>query len=510
MTDSIAILRRRANPQDQALLDELANSRAQYSVLSLRGPGKEGIEKHEADLNKLAEKIELLENRISSRSAEFKTTIQPITLDAVQKLIPNDATLIEYVAYRPFAAKTKKYSSPHYAVYILFNRGEPLFADLGEMATINKAISEMRKILPNRQSSIDKEVKPAARMLDELVMRPVRKLIGDKRRLLIAPDGELNLIPFDALVDENGKYMTESYEISYLTSGRDLLRLQNGITNQQPPMVLANPDFGDKQDTADQRRIKLALPTREETEAEAGALDFSRFYFSPLPATAKEAQLLSELYPQAHIYTQAQASKAKLEKVNAPEFLHIATHGFFIDEDLFKDDADKVAAKRILIQEQDSSGRDLSLGQRSVKLINPLLRSGLGLAGANLKNDNNDGILTALEATGLNLWGTKLVVLSACDTGVGEVKNGDGVYGLRRALVLAGSETQMMSLWPVSDNGTRELMTSYYGNLKAGMGRSAALRDVQLKMIADPKRAHPFYWASFIQSGEWANLAGQR
>jgi CHAT domain-containing protein len=146
----------------------------------------------------------------------------------------------------------------------------------------------------------------------------------------------------------------------------------------------------------------------------------------------------------------------------------------------------------------------------TLKKINPLLRSGLGLAGANLKSENNDGILTALEAAGLNLWGTKLVVLSACDTGVGEVKNGDGVYGLRRALVLAGSETQMMSLWPVSDIGTRELMTSFYRNLKAGMGRSAALRDVQLKMIADPKRAHPFYWASFILSGEWANLDGKR
>jgi CHAT domain-containing protein len=162
------------------------------------------------------------------------------------------------------------------------------------------------------------------------------------------------------------------------------------------------------------------------------------------------------------------------------------------------------------MQEQNNNARNLALNQSSINLINPLLRSGLGLAGANIKSENNDGILTALEAAGLNLWATKLVVLSACDAGIGEVKNGDGVYGLRRALVLAGSETQVMSLWPVSDLGTKELMMGFYRNLKAGMGRSGALRDVQLRMIADPKREHPFYWASFILSGEWANLEGKR
>lgn len=101
-------------------------------------------------------------------------------------------------------------------------------------------------------------------------------------------------------------------------------------------------------------------------------------------------------------------------------------------------------------------------------------------------------------------------MLSACDTGVGEVKNGEGVYGLRRAFVLAGSETQVMSLWPVSDQGTRELMVDYYKGLQQGAGRSAALRQVQLRMLKNPARRHPYYWASFIPSGEWANLDGQR
>ena len=101
-------------------------------------------------------------------------------------------------------------------------------------------------------------------------------------------------------------------------------------------------------------------------------------------------------------------------------------------------------------------------------------------------------------------------MLSACDTGLGEVKNGEGVYGLRRAFTLAGAESQVMSLWSVSDYATRELMTDYYKNLKQGMGRGAALRKVQLEMLKKNNRQHPFYWAAFIQSGEWANLDGKR
>ncbi len=140
-----------------------------------------------------------------------------------------------------------------------------------------------------------------------------------------------------------------------------------------------------------------------------------------------------------------------------------------------------------------------------------MLRSGLALAGANLIDGlDDDGILTALEASGLNLWGTELVTLSACDTGLGEVRDGEGVYGLRRAFVLAGAETLVMSLWPVSDSMSRETMERYYAALKAGVGRGDALRQAKLSMLKREGRRHPFFWASFIQSGEWASLAGTR
>ena len=142
---------------------------------------------------------------------------------------------------------------------------------------------------------------------------------------------------------------------------------------------------------------------------------------------------------------------------------------------------------------------------------NPLLRSGLALSGANLhKSGDENGILTALQASSLNLWGTKLVTLSACDTGIGEVKDGEGVYGLRRAFFLAGTQSLVMSLWPVSDAVTREMMVDYYTGLKRGLGRGEALRQAELAMLKRKGRQHPFYWASFIESGEWANLDGKR
>jgi CHAT domain-containing protein len=139
---------------------------------------------------------------------------------------------------------------------------------------------------------------------------------------------------------------------------------------------------------------------------------------------------------------------------------------------------------------------------------NPLLRSGLALAGANRRQSDagEDGVLTALEASGLDLWGTKLVVLSACETGVGDVRNGDGVHGLRRALVLAGAESQLMSLWQVDDAATKELMVEYYKRLQAGEGRAEALRQVQLKMLKSADWNHPYFWASFIPLGQWAGM----
>src|SRR5262249_1409523 len=173
-----------------------------------------------------------------------------------------------------------------------------------------------------------------------------------------------------------------------------------------------------------------------------------------------------------------QATETALKQISGPSILHIATHGFFLKD--IESGADR------------ARGMGLSLTDAATisnLTYNSLLRSGLALAGANeRRTGDDDGILTALEVAGLDLYGTKLVVLSACNTGVGEVNRSEGVYGLRRALALAGAETQVMSLWPVSDRGTRDLMIDYYRAMTRGEGRSEALRRVELRMLRSKER----------------------
>ena len=517
--DSIGGLRRRLNPQDRALLDQLTDSRSRLATLVLRGPGKTDPAQHQAEIRRLEEQAEKLEAQISTRSAEFRVQSQPVTLESVQAAIPPGAALVEFVSYYPFNTKKNKLGSRSYVAYVLSHQGEPAWVDLGEAAEIDKGVNELRAVLRKDEdkplSDIEREVKPKARLLDQKIMQPVRKLLGDKRQLLLSPDGALNLIPFAALVDEQGKYLIESYSLTYLTTGRDLLRLQTRMESKQGATVFANPDFGGDQTAGSRRAIVVkTLPRNNNTSptTENGApqntsqaIDFSQAYFPALPGTAEEAQALKTIFPAAKVWTGRQATKSELKQVNAPAFLHIATHGFFLDDVVVS--AAEAKSRGLLIRTNQPG----EITAPEFRVEDPLLRSGLAFAGANLHGGgDDDGILTAKEAAGLNLWGTKLVVLSACDTGVGEVKNGEGIYGLRRALVLAGSQTQVMSLWPVSDEGTRDLMIGYYKGLQASAGRSEALRQVQLKMLASGSRKHPYYWASFIQSGEWANLDGKR
>lgn len=499
MSASLSALRQRSGPEDQKLLDRLNNVTERLANLVLNVPQKVSTSDRLEQIKSLEEEREGLEANISQHSAGFYERSQPVTLDRIQSLIPKDAALLEFAVYRPFDPKardnSRAYGAPRYVVYVLRSEGQVRWQELGDAADIEKAVDQLRRALRDPQR---RDAQVVARAVDERVMRPVRALLGDGvTQLLISPDGELNLIPFAALMDEQGHYLIERYACTYLTSGRDLLRLQVVRESRGQPLIVANPLFGmpDTEQLANATRRAVAPGGKRRSVT--NARDLSEVYFAPLNGTAQEASSIQKLFPEAHLLSGPQATKAAVAQAIAPRILHIATHGFFLED-----------AVESPAQNSPTSTRQASVSAASE---NPLLRSGLALAGANLRaQGKDDGILTALEATGLNLWGTKLVVLSACDTGLGEVRNGEGVYGLRRAFVLAGAESLVMSLWPASDYVTRELMTDYYKNLKQGLGRGDSLRRAQLDMLRRDPHLHPFYWANFIQSGEWANLSGQR
>jgi CHAT domain-containing protein/Tfp pilus assembly protein PilF len=502
MMESIATLRRRLDPQDHALLDLLTTTRARLATLMLGGPSTPDTGQHRATIQSLEKQVEQLEADISRRSAAFRVESQPVTIETIQAAIPSEAALVEFVRFHAVDFQQNKRLSPRYAAYVLRHQGEPAWIKLGEAQDIEPTVHTLREALrdPNRQ-----DVKKLARALDAKLMEPVRKLVGEQRLVLLSPDGVLHLVPFAALVDAQERYLAEQYRFIYLTTGRDLLRLQVKSQPAQGPVVIANPDFGTTSVAQGDQGSSTRQSPANLTTAARDTVDVSQLSFGPLPGTAEEARVLQTILPSAAVLTQASATKSAVKQRTAPSIVHIATHGFFLPDLILP--LAPVADRGLFISEV----RPEDLMALGVHVENPLLRSGLALAGANVRRSGeDDGILTALEASGLNLWGTKLVVLSACDTGVGEVKNGEGVYGLRRALVLAGAETQMMSLWPVSDEGTRDLMIGYYKALQAGQGRGEALRQVQLQMLASPDQRHPFYWASFIQSGEWANLDGKR
>jgi CHAT domain-containing protein len=221
-------------------------------------------------------------------------------------------------------------------------------------------------------------------------------------------------------------------------------------------------------------------------------------FWTPLPGTAAEARALAAFMPDAVFLVGADATESALKKVHGPAILHIATHGFFLNDQPSREQTRGLAA---------TPRRSVSVTERGPgPSENPLLWSGLALAGANaLASGEDDGVLTALEAAALDLVGTKLVVLSACETGVGAVRGSEGVYGLRRALVMAGAESQVMSLWKVDDEATKDLMVSFYRRLAERSGRAEALRQAQLGMLGGA-RAHPFFWASFILIGDWTAI----
>jgi len=332
-------------------------------------------------------------------------------------------------------------------------------------------------------------------------MQPLRVLIGGATQALVSPDEALNLIPFEALVDEQDRYLIERYSFTYLTSGRDLLRLQVERESKSAPLIVADPLFAEPSQLAKADVPKRKSPSRMRLrQSVTTGSDLSSVYFAPLMGTALEAREIKSQFPEARALLGDQATEAELKQAVAPRILHIATHGFFLDDRPVRIEG----TRGLSLMREDGDLRGMNA---DVRIENPLLRSGLALAGANLRTGrDDDGILTALEASGLNLWGTKLVVLSACDTGLGVVSTGEGVNGLRRALVLAGSETQVMSLWQVSDYVTQRLMKAYYAGLKQGQGRGEALRRVKLELMRQKGMEHPFYWADFIQSGKWTAL----
>jgi CHAT domain-containing protein len=222
--------------------------------------------------------------------------------------------------------------------------------------------------------------------------------------------------------------------------------------------------------------------------------------YVPLSGAKAEAEALRKHFADVDMYVGSLATREKLIRAQGPLFVHVATHGFFRTS---RAPASSQAA-RTCREERDITDYPHPLAPFDARadVEDALDDAGLIFAGAT----DPEAILTAREIAGIDLRGTQLIVLSACDSGVGEVDRSEGIYGLRRALAIAGAQTQVVSLWKIDDAATSQLMDRYYGQLRRGAGRSEALRQAQLDLLHDGQHAHPFYWAAFVLIGDESPL----
>jgi CHAT domain-containing protein len=410
---------------------------------------------------------------------------------------------------------------------------------LGDARIIDDLIAKFREEMTagmRRRSSIraaEQSLRDVGVLLRQRIWDPLVPQLDDVATLYIVPDGALSLIPFAALPVGDREYLLDAKPtLHYLTSDRDLVPAAEPATAGRGLLALGGATF-DEAETMQSARAAAAAssasaPYRGVTSPCESLQDFK---FESLPASRREASAISTLWgtfgarsgPDAQAFLFGRAANERTLKTMAPgrRVLHLATHGFFLSADCTlsmtgsasgtRSVGGLVVAKKVKRPAPNAAAaKPAAVNPASRE--NPLLRSGLALAGANrraaVRPDEDDGILTAEEVASLNLEGVEWAVLSACDTGLGEIKAGEGVFGLRRAFQIAGARTVIMSLWSVEDRSTMEWMRALYeGRLRRGLNTADAVRDASVAVLRDRRArgqsTHPFFWAGFVASGDW-------
>jgi CHAT domain-containing protein len=412
--------------------------------------------------------------------------------------------------------------------------------DLGEAEPIDAAVQAARRSLSAGNGAVplkglkfdDTDSQAADRWQAALaalaarIWQPLEPHLATTREVIISPDAALWLVPWAALRSGDGRqFALEKWRIRYVTSGRDIaLTGGSAAERNDGAAIFADPDFdlGPQQTVANTAAIlgELANPPAG-SEPPFGAVPQAALAGAPgsvrtagplgsaprLPGTAKEAAAIRTplaKYAGAapRMLLDQQALEGVLRRVKRPRVLVLSTHGYFLPDQETKPDNGRPAL--------NNERRSVALDTGGTPIENPLLRCGLLLAGCNRRNEltaagADDGVLTGLEIVGCDLRGTDLVVLSACETGIGEVHNGEGVAGLRQAFQLAGAHAVVASLWRVPDAETSQLMSDFFANLAAGQSKADALRNAQLSMVQASRQrggsAPPFFWAAFTLTG---------
>lgn len=468
-------------------------------------------------LLRLYARKELLESRSAHGIGQIDnlSTLDKVSIKDVMQAIPAETLLIEFLEFDKIDVELK-IGQRCYLALILYSGNPPgfLIQDLGNANTIDDAILEFNKF--NTFYHAIEEIRNHGIKLKKKLLDPLLEQIRNKssnsssillyKNIMISPDGQISRVPFEVLPTDDNGWMIDEYQFNYVSSSRDTLRFDDvALQSYSSSCIVADPDFDLVMKSPDKEEpTSLIARARQSTD-----LDRSKIHFVRLPDTRNEAELIGDIL-DVKPWIDDQVLETRIKNCKSPSILHIATHGFFLPNQ-----SDEMVNIREVSSTTLNSTIDGALNVRAwSKLKNPLLRSGLALAGANtrikggmLPKEAEDGILTAEDVASMDLTNTHMVVLSACDTGLGDVyrHNSEGVFGLRRSFVLAGAQTLVMTLWKVPDKQTQELMVEFYRGLKKEIGRAEALREAQLEMKR--KYPHPVYWGAFICQGNPGRLS---
>lgn len=417
---------------------------------------KDELKEQKINLDSLEQATNNIERKLSTSSSEFLSgySTQKISYKQVKTLLSETEAMVEIISVQKY---DQNFTPDSKYIALILTKTDPL-PKLVELNNGQQLDTRYAKFYRNAVQQ---------RIADEYsydqYWAPIEVQLTGKKMIYISPDGVYNQINLNTLRKPSGDYVISRYDLAILGNSKDLFTLKSKkkTLRKKSAMLLGFPDYGSNEITQ-------------------------------LPATKVEIETVSKILKpagyQTMLYSQKTASEANLKATKGPYVVHIATHGYFLQD---------VA--------QGGSAFGVNLENAN---DNPLLRSGLLLAGASKTvmtksapnlSSNDNGVLTAYEAMNLNLEGTDLIVLSACETGLGDVKAGEGVYGLQRAFLVAGAEAIIMSLWKVDDAATQQLMTNFYSSwIKLG-NKQKAFKQAQLQLMT--KYKEPYYWGAFVMMG---------
>jgi tetratricopeptide (TPR) repeat protein len=452
----------------------------------------EEISRRELDIERKEEEVGFLESLLAEKMQSFKRINSTYNFKDILGQLKIDEAYVDIIRAPYYDFKNLTWpDSSYYVAYVVTSdtKEYPTLINLGGAKRIDEEIFPYmhRQIAINQSSAMNGAV-------FEYLWKPLKGALEGKGHIYISCGGVYHNLNLETLYNaDSGKFLFEEKDIHLVSSGRSFVdqRLYGSRDYKEKTAVLiGSPDY-DSCDSAREEEFSNSAGITYATMRDL-TLDGS-LRVELLPSTLVEIESISSSLSSTHwsvqLYTGAKASEYQIKQMASPRILHIATHGFFLEN---------------VENSYEMSSRMLGIEDQRV-LENPLLRSGLLLSGCNMtfakaKGLTDNGILTAYEAGLLDLSKTELVVLSACETGKGEILNGEGVQGLRKAMTDAGAEHILMSLWKVDDKVTSEYMQTFYGHYARGKSirESYNLTRNEIKQ----KYPQPYYWGAFVLVGD--------